>query len=115
MQPSIPTKAHWASPDAGHWYRWRGYTVRWLIFGGVVGMFQRIVEDLDHYWLQKLYQGLFGLLFGAVCAVVFTLAENMLNGPRIKWKSWLLVIATWLTVKLVFVSAMAAAGGSQNY
>ena len=115
MQPSIPTKAHWASPDASHWYRWRGYTVRWLIFGGTVGMFQPIVADLDHFWLQKLYQGLFGLLFGAVCAVVFTLAENTFNALRAKWKSWLLVIATWLLVKLVFVSAMAAAGGSQNY
>jgi hypothetical protein len=115
MQPSIPTKAHWASPGASHWYRWRGYTVRWLIFGGTVGMFQPIVADLEHFWLQKLYQGLFGLLFGAVCAVVFTLAENTFNALRAKWKSWLLVIATWLLVKLVFVSAMAAAGGSQNY
>ncbi len=115
MQSSIPTKAHWASPDASHWYRWRGYTVRWLIFGGIVGMFQPIVDDIDHYWLQKLYQGLFGLLFGAVCAVVFTLAENKLNGPRDKWKTWLLVISTWLVVKLVFVSVMAATGGSQNY
>ena len=73
-------------------------------------MFQPIVDDLDHYWLQKLYQALFGLLFGAVCGVVFTLAENTFNEPRVKWKSWSIVIATWLAVKLVFVSVMAAAG-----
>jgi len=85
--------------------------MRWLIFGGIVGMFQPIVDDIDHYWLQKLYQGLFGLLFGAVCAVVFTLAENTLNVLRVKWKSWLLVIGTWLAVKLVFVGIMTAAGG----
>lgn len=84
--------------------------VRWLIFGGIVGLFQPLENKLDEYWLQKLYQGLFGLLFGAVCAIVFTLSENKLNGPRVKWKSWLIVMATWLTVKLVFGSVMAAAG-----
>lgn len=110
MQPSIPTKARWSSVDSRRWYRWRGYAVRWLIFGGIVGLFQPIANDLAPFWLQKLHQGLFGLLFGAVCALVFTLAENTLNTPRIKWKSWLIVMTTWLVVKLVFVSVMAAAG-----
>ena len=107
MQPPISPKAHWASPDASHWYRWRGYTVRWLIFGGITGMFQPIADGLDHYWLQKLYQALFGLFFGAVCALFFTLAENTLNALRTKWKSWSIVIATWLAVKIVVVSVMA--------
>lgn len=115
MQPSIPTKAHWASSDASHWYRWRGYTVRWLLFGCITGMFQPIADDLDNYWIQKLYQALFGLFFGAVCAVVFTLAENTYNAPRVQWKSWVIVVATWLAVKLVFVTALGLAGGSQNY
>lgn len=106
----MPTKAHWSSPKASHWYRWRGYTVRWLLFGVIVGLFQPIIDDADQYWLQKLYQGLFGLFFGAVCGIVFTLAENTLNVLRVKWKSWLIVVATWLLVKLVFVSVMAAAG-----
>ncbi|MEI8168103.1 MAG: hypothetical protein WCG50_00420 [Rhodoferax sp.] len=110
MQPTVPTQAHWAKINSSHWYRWRGYMVRWLIFAGVVGMFQPVDQDLENYWLQKLYQGLFGLFFGAVCAVVFTLAENKLNVARIKWKSWSIVIATWLTTKLVFVSVMAAIG-----
>lgn len=77
-------------------------------------MCQPIVDDIDHYWFQKLCQGLFGILFGAVCAVVFTLAENKLNVLRVSWKSWLIVGATWLVVKLAFVSAMAAAGGSKT-
>lgn len=110
MPSSMQPKAHWSSIDSSHWYRWRGYTVRWLIFGGIVGMFQPIENDLEQFWLQKLYQALFGLFFGAVCAVVFTLAENKLNTPRVKWKSWLIVIGTWLSVKLVFVSILAAAG-----
>jgi hypothetical protein len=107
MQPSRPTKPHWTLTDARYWYRWRGYTVRWLLFGGITGLFQPIVDDLDHDWLQGLYQFLFGLFFGAVCAVVFTLAENTLNTPRVNWKSWSILIATWLSVKLVFVSVMA--------
>jgi hypothetical protein len=110
MQPSRPTKSNWASPDAGYWYRWRGYTVRWLLLGGVTGMFQPIADELGSYWLHRLHELLLGLFFGAVCAVVFTLAENTLNVPRINWKSWSIVIATWLAVKLVFVSVMAAAG-----
>lgn len=111
MQPSLHTKAHWSKPDSGPWYRWRGYAVRWILFGVIVQMFQS-VDDGDHYWQQKLYQALSGLLFGAVCAVAFTLAENTLNGPRVKWKSWSIVVATWLIVKLAFVSVMAATGGA---
>jgi hypothetical protein len=107
MQPSMPDKAHWSTTDSGLWHRWRGYTVRWLIFGGIVGLFQPVVDDSDRYWEQTLYQGLFGLLFGAVCAVVFTLSENRFNTPRVKWKSWLLVVSTWLAVKVVFVSTLA--------
>ena len=110
MQPSVPTKSQWNSPSAARWYRWRGYTVRWLMFGGITGLFQPVADGSDHYALQRLYQLLFGLFFGAVCAVLFTLAENTLNTPRARWKSWAIMVATWLAVKLVFVSVMAAAG-----
>jgi hypothetical protein len=40
--------------------------------------------------------------------VVFTLAENTLNVIRLKWKSWLIVIATWIVVKVAFVSVLSA-------
>jgi hypothetical protein len=68
------------------------------------------MDDLDQLWQQKLNQALAGLLFGATCAAIFTPAENILNTPRIKWKSWLLVIGTWLVVKMAFVSLMVLAG-----
>ena len=113
MQPSTTTKKNESSVGSGVWKRWRGYLARWLLFGGIVGMFQPIEDDLENFGLQKLYQALFGLFFGAVCAVVFTLAENTLNAQRAKWKSWLIVISTWLAVKLVFLGAMAAAGESR--
>ncbi len=109
MPPSRPIRPHRANPDTSHWYRWRGYTFRWLMFGGITGLFQPIVDDPEHYALQRLYQVLFGLFFGALCAVVFTLAENTFNRPRVNWKSWSILLATWLTVKLVFASVMAAA------
>lgn len=115
MQPTTQTKAHWSSTDSSLWYRWRGYTVRWALFGIIVQISQSVTEDVDPYWLQKFFQALFGLFFGVVCALVFTLAENMYNALRVRWKSWAIVVATWLVVKLVFVTVLAMAGGSQNY
>jgi hypothetical protein len=35
-------------------------------------------------------------------------AENTLNTPRVNWKSWLIVLASWLAVKVTFVSVVAA-------
>jgi len=92
------------------WYRWRGYTVRWLLFGLVVSVFQPVDEHLNFLWQQKVNQALAGLLFGGVCAAVFTLCENTFNTPRVPWKSWSLVVGTWLVVKVTFVSSLALAG-----
>jgi hypothetical protein len=111
MTPSLPHKPYEAAAKPGRWYRWRGYTVRWLLFGLVVSVFQPIEDDVGKLWLHKLTQALVGLMFGAACAVVFTLSENTFNTPRVQWKSWFLVVATWLVVKVTFVSVMAAAGG----
>jgi len=84
--------------------------VRWLLFGLAISVFQPVTDHGDQLWLYKLDQALAGLSFGGVCAVVFTLAENKLNTPRRKWKSWLIVLATWLCVKVAFVSLVALAG-----
>ena len=107
---STHTKAHWSDAPPGTWYRWRGYAVRWILFGLVVSVFQPVVDNLDQLWQQKLNQALAGLLFGAACALVFTPAENVFNTPRVKWKTWVLVIATWLIVKVTFVSTIALTG-----
>ncbi len=84
--------------------------MRWLLFGLAISVFQPVTDHGDQLWLYKLDQALAGLSFGGVCAVVFTLAENKLNTPRRKWKSWLIVLATWLCVKVAFVSLVALAG-----
>jgi hypothetical protein len=47
------------------------------------------------------------LVFGVIVHV-FTVAENTLNTPRVNWKSWLIVLASWLAVKVTFVSVVAA-------
>jgi len=97
-------------PNHGLWYRWRGYTARWLLFGLVVSVFQPIVDDLENLWQQKVNQALLELLFGAACAVAFTLAENLFNASRVRWKTWGLVVGTWLIVKVTFVSLLALTG-----
>jgi len=80
------------------------------LFGLVVSVFQPVVDDLEHLWQQKVNQALVGLMFGAACAVAFTLAENLFNSSRVKWKTWALVIGTWLMVKVTFVSLLALTG-----
>jgi hypothetical protein len=98
---------HWPPVGTGIWTRWWGYLSRWLMFGVVVTVFQPVPGDYDSLWRQKALQALLGLLFGFVAAVVFTVAENTLNTPRVKWKTWLIVFATWVVVKTVFVTVVA--------
>ena len=99
-------REHWPSVGSGIWTRWWGYLVRWLTFGVVVSVYQR-VEDYDNFWHLLAIQIGIGLMFGLACAVVFTIAENKLNTPRVTWKTWLIVFATWVVVKTVFVTAIA--------
>jgi hypothetical protein len=92
------------------WTRWWGYLARWLIFGLVVHIFVPVEDAPQPWWQLKLLQAAVGLLFGLVCALVFTVAENRFNTPRVQWKSWAIVVATWLLVKVVFVSTFAIIG-----
>lgn len=100
---------HWPEVGHGRWTRWWGYLVRWLAFGLVVHVFAPVEGPTQALWVEKLQQASVGLGFGLVCAVVFTLAENGLNPRRFRWKTWLLVVLTWLVVKVVFVSTWALA------
>ena len=110
MPDTATQKTPWSAESRGRWYRWRGYTVRWLLFGLIVSVFQPAIGDSNPVWLQKLDQVLMGLSFGAACAIVFTLVENQFNAGRVAWKTWLTVLGTWLAVKVVFVSVIALIG-----
>ena len=108
MKNSSATTANWPPVGTGIWMHWWGYLFRWLVFGLVVHVFQPVSSDLTYFWVGKLDQILVGLSFGLAGAVVFTVAENTLNTPRVNWKSWLIVLASWLVVKVAFVSVVAA-------
>ena len=110
MDSSSPVQASSAPTGFGPWYRWRGYTVRWLLFGEIVQLFQPVADEPENFWELKFYQALTGLLFGLVCAAIFTVAENTFNARRVTWKTWLLVVATWAAVKVIFVSLAALSG-----
>ena len=101
---------HWPPVGTGRWTRWWGYLVRWLVFGLVVHLFQPVDGASNPFWAQKLDQAFMGMSFGLAGAVVFTLTENCFNTPRVRWKSWAIVLATWLLVKTLFVSVLATFG-----
>lgn len=87
------------------WALWKTYLWRWLLFGLVAGTLQPTAHGSE-----LLYLALYGLLFGFVCFVVFTPLQNAVNTPRVRWKSWLTVVGTWMGVKFLFVLAMFALG-----
>jgi hypothetical protein len=107
MHSTTPHDEHWPPVGAGLWTRWWGYLARWLLFGLVIGVFAPAVEGPEPWWQRKLYQILVQALFGLVCAVVFTLAENAWNTPRVQWKSWTFVVATWLLVQVIYATGTA--------
>ena len=92
------------------WALWQTYLWRWLVLGFVGAALQPVAENLDTFWLQKLYQALSGMPFGLVCFIVFTPVQNAVNTPRVRWKSWLTVIGTWTGVKFLVVGAMVVLG-----
>ena len=92
------------------WTLWQTYLWRWLLFGLIAGGLQPVVDNLDSFWQQKVFQMLGGLPFGLACFAVFTPLQNWVNTPRIRWKSWLTVLGTWMGVKFVFVGLMIALG-----
>jgi hypothetical protein len=104
MHSTTPHDEHWPPLGSGRWHRWWGYLARWLLFGLLVGAFSPVVEGSEPWWQGKLYQVLAQLLFGLACAVVFTLAENRFNTPRVQWKSWAIVVVTWLIVQVVYAT-----------
>lgn len=107
MHSTTPHDKHWPPVGSGLWTRWWGYLVRWLIFGLLVHVLVPVADGPEPWWQLKLLQAALGLLFGLVCAIGFTLAENRWNAERTRWKTGVLVVLTWLVVKVVFVSTLA--------
>lgn len=104
MASNLDNHIHWPH---GTWTNWWRYCVRWLVFAVVVQVFQPVEKTSNGLLVAKLAQLGTGLLFGLLCAAVFTVAENKLNATRVRWRSWLLVLLTWGLVKACFVTALA--------
>ena len=107
MQTATPENSLKSAVGSGVWTRWRGYLARWLLFGLLIHVFWPVPDSTQAWWQGKLSLAVLGLLFGLACALLFTLAENGWNTRHQRWKTWALVLATWLLVKVVFVSALA--------
>lgn len=92
------------------WTLWRTYLWRWLLLGLIGGGLQPVLNNLDNFWYQKLYQMISGVPFGLACFAVFTPLQNWINTPRVRWKSWLTVVGTWMGVKFIFLGIFVALG-----
>ena len=86
------------------------YMLRWLIFGAIAGLVTPVISPNasgampeSYFWSVKLQQLLWGLPFGAICGLVFTLAQNLFNKTRSKGTTWGLIIGVWLLVKFAYV------------
>lgn len=75
------------------------YLAWWCLFGVVAGSLMPVVSDDGAFWAVKSQQATSGLIFGLLCAVVFTLAQNALNQARKRWLSRLLVFSVWMGMK----------------
>jgi hypothetical protein len=105
-----------ASPNL--FFRFVTYLWRWLLFGAIAGVATPVISPFaggtmpDGYFSHvKLQQLGFGLFFGLVCAIVFTLLQNTLNKSRKRGVSWAILICTWLAIKLAFYGASLAISG----
>lgn len=77
----------------------------WFIFWGAILSFlhvtspeQRAVASFNQI---KIWQALSGALWGLICAIFFTFAQNSLNKSRKRWLSWILVITTIFSVNVL--------------
>jgi len=102
--------------DASHGARgiWRGfpkYLVWSIVLGFVGGALQPVTENLDRFWAIKLQQGLSGLPFGLLLALLFTFGQNKFNPDRLRPRTWGVAIGSWLLAKVVFVGVLLAVYG----
>ena len=94
-----------------NWFKDLAYYAIWfVIWGGLFSFLQPVSSEQmigTTFWAVKLQQGLLGVGFGVVCAVIFALLQNGVNQSRKKWLSWILAVGTWVTIN----AALAFASG----
>jgi hypothetical protein len=81
---------------------WGYYSLWWAVIMGIgSGLMPVTGPALDQFWIAKLYQTAFGIAFGLVCALIFTLTQNTWNVGRKKPVSWAFAIAIWMAGKFI--------------
>ena len=82
------------------------YTVRWMAFGAMAGLFAPVVTQgfmSDGNVLDvKIHHLLEGLLFGTACGYAFTLSQNRFNSNRNRKVTWSIAIALWFGFNIAF-------------
>lgn len=82
------------------WKDFTYYLIRWCFWYGLGGVLIPTTGDG-----QLLPNVIFGIAFGAVLAVVFTVMQNTVNASRKRWVSWAGVIAILVITKIIVVMA----------
>ena len=76
------------------------YLVAWLIFGALAAVLTTpVITSTPPYWTVKGLQALGGI-FGIVCALVFTVAQNRLNPDRKRGRTWEIVLVVWIALRV---------------
>jgi hypothetical protein len=101
-----------APPPSQPWHKGLPHYVLWFcIWGALFSFLQPVTSEQTAgttFWAVKITQALFGAGFGVVCALVFAVLQNTFNKARVKWRSWLLAIGTWLTVNFSLAYVVGA-------
>jgi hypothetical protein len=92
------------------WLRNFGYYTTWFVVWGALFSFLQPVTPEQMagttFWAVKIQQAVLGAGFGVICAIVFSILQNSINGQRRKWLSWVLAIGTWISINLLLAVAM---------
>ena len=84
---------------------WKHYMFWWCIWMGLGGMTQPVATEDGTFWMVKAIQLAWGVAFGMVCAIIFTIGQNTLNVARKKWLSWVIALVVWMGMKFAVAGA----------
>lgn len=76
---------------------WR-YTAWWLLWVGGLGFLQGIGGGADPVLALAS-----SVVTALICAILFTVMQNLVNAKRRKPIAWALAIGIWMGVKIAFV------------
>ncbi len=96
------------APKQGMLRDWGYYSLWWGLIFTILGSLMYRDGPQDQFLNPALQQALFGLAFGLVCALVFTLVQNGVNKERRKVKSWILAVLIWIVMRLAWLFAAGA-------